>query len=85
MCDISMFTPLRPQVGTHDELASMDILPVPLPGCSGAPVVAVDTGAVVGLVRGSRLGHSDRRRLGFATPTEALLELFGASIPCLAC
>ena len=74
-----------PKVGTHDELASMDILPVPLPGCSGAPVVANDTGAVVGLVRGSRLGHSDRRRLGFATPTEALFELFGAFGPCLAC
>lgn len=61
--------------GTYDELNSISIDLLPTPGSSGGPLVSA-SGAVTGLVRGSRMAFGDRRRTGFATPAEKIFEMF---------
>jgi len=61
--------------GTYDDLAEMSFSCVPSPGSSGGPVVDIETGAVVGLTRGSHLSHGDGKRTGFGTPSERIFEV----------
>lgn len=63
------------QTGSYDDLAKMKISTIPEGGCSGGPVVDVETGAVVGIVRGSTHAYGDRQRRGFATPAEKVFEV----------
>lgn len=45
----------------------------PPPGSSGGPVVDVNTGSVVGIVRGTKMGLLEGRR-GDAVPAEKVYE-----------
>ena len=48
----------------------------PTGGSSGGPIVSKETGSVVGIVRGSEVSYADRKLMGFAIPSERLLEAF---------
>lgn len=45
--------------------------------CSGGPIFDVETGAVVGLVRGHSHKHGDPLATGFGTPIEKLFDVSG--------
>lgn len=64
------------QTGTYDDLALMHMTTLPRHGSSGGPLVDVDSGAVVGIIRGSTHAYGDRAARGFATPAERVFELF---------
>ena len=64
------------KTGTYDTLHSLLYNQPPLPGSSGGPIIHKDTGAVVGIIRGSRISYDDRKLRGFASPAESLFECF---------
>lgn len=49
--------------------------PLPTPGSSGGPIVDENTGAVVGIVLGSRMNNSVEGVRGWGVPAEAILEV----------
>ena len=62
--------------GTYDELISMMCSHLPSNGSSGGPIVSKETRSVVGIVRGNELSYTNRKRIGFAAPSERLFEAF---------
>ena len=62
--------------GTYDELSSMMYSHPPTGGSSGGPILSKETRSVVGIVRGSEVSYANRKRMGFAIPSECLLEAF---------
>ena len=62
--------------GTYDELSSMMYSHPPSNGSSGGPIINQETRSVVGVVRGSELGATNRKLMGFAIPSEGLFEAF---------
>lgn len=65
------------ETGTYDDLAMFKWGGVlPKPGSSGSPIVDVSSGAVVGIVRGTTQGYGDRQKRGWATPAQAVFEMF---------
>ena len=62
--------------GTYDELTSMMYSHPPSDGSSGGPIINEETKSVVGIVRGSEVTYTNRKRIGFAIPSEALFEAF---------
>ena len=62
--------------GTYDELSSMMYSHSPAGGSSGGAILSRETGSVVGIVRGSELSYANRKLMGFAIPSECLLEAF---------
>jgi len=51
-------------------------MPVPTAGSSGGPIVDEESGAVVGLIRGSKLDSRHEGLRGWAIPAEAIYEVF---------
>ncbi|KAG8839445.1 hypothetical protein FRC18_010925 [Serendipita sp. 400] len=49
---------------------------VPTPGSSGGPVIDLDTGAVIGLIRGSQLDNRLSGLRGWGTSAESIYEMF---------
>ena len=68
------------QTGTYDELAHVLFEPCPTAGSSGGPIIDEQTGAVVGVVRGTRMDSSVEGLRGWGTPAETIFE---ASRPAL--
>jgi hypothetical protein len=64
------------QPGRYDTLAHMSFMPIPTPGSSGGPIVDEESGAVVGLIRGSKLDNRHEGLRGWAVPAEAIYEVF---------
>ena len=63
------------QPGTYDSLAHMFFGAIPTPGSSGGPIVDIETGSVVGLIRGSRLDNRVQGLRGWATSSESIYEV----------
>ena len=61
--------------GTYDALANMLFAPLPTPGSSGGPIVDEQTGAVVGVIRGTRMDSAVEGLRGWAVPAEAIYEV----------
>ncbi|UJR08371.1 hypothetical protein I4U23_012642 [Adineta vaga] len=64
------------ETGTYDELTSMMHTHPSSNGSSGGPIVNEETKSVVGIVRGSEVNYTNRKRIGFAIPSEHLFEAF---------
>ncbi|SCZ89489.1 BZ3500_MvSof-1268-A1-R1_Chr1-1g01214 [Microbotryum saponariae] len=64
------------ETGTYDELSFLRFSSLPNPGSSGGPIVDIETGAVVGVVRGSTKAYGDREERGWGTPAEKVFEWF---------
>ncbi|CAF3469627.1 unnamed protein product [Rotaria sp. Silwood1] len=64
------------ETGTYDELHSMMYSHPPSNGSSGGPIVNKETRSVVGIVRGREMSYANQKLIGFATPSECLLEAF---------
>lgn len=62
--------------GTYDNLANMFITQIPTPGSSGGPIIETETGAVVGIIRGSRFNNRIEGLRGWATSAESIHEMF---------
>lgn len=54
----------------------MSFMPIPTAGSSGGPIVDEESGAVVGLIRGSKLDNRHEGLRGWAIPAEAIYEVF---------
>ncbi|KAG9050384.1 hypothetical protein FS837_005729 [Tulasnella sp. UAMH 9824] len=67
--------------GTYDALSHMIFSPPPTPGTSGAPMIDVEAGNVIGMVTGSRMYNRVEGLKGWGTPSEAIFEVF--SLPLL--
>lgn len=71
--------------GTYDALAHLLFMPLPTPGSSGGPLIDDQTGADVGLVRGTRMDSAVEGLRGWAVPAESIYEVrlsFRPSVPC---
>jgi S1-C subfamily serine protease len=55
-------------------LSHLLFTPVPTPGSSGGPIVDEESGAIVGVVLGSRTDFGSEER-GFGVPSEAIFEV----------
>ncbi|SCV71354.1 BQ2448_2942 [Microbotryum intermedium] len=64
------------ETGAYDELSSLRFSSLPNPRSSGGPIVDVESGAVVGVVRGSTKAYGDREERGWGTPAEKIFEWF---------
>jgi hypothetical protein len=62
------------QPGTYDSLVNMFITQIPTPGSSGGPIIDTETGAVVGIIRGSRFNNRIEGLRGWATSAESIHE-----------
>ncbi|KAI0252586.1 hypothetical protein BJV78DRAFT_1199725 [Lactifluus subvellereus] len=62
--------------GTYDALSHMLFQPLPTAGSSGGPIVDENTGAVVGIMLGSRMNNSVEGVRGWGVPAEAIFEMF---------
>lgn len=60
--------------GTYDALSHLLFEPVPTSGSSGGPVIDEETGAVIGVVLGSRMDFGSKMR-GWGVPSEAIFEV----------
>lgn len=54
----------------------MIVTPIPTPGSSGGPIIDLENGAVVGVVRGSRMDNRIAGLKGWATSAESIYEVF---------
>ncbi len=63
------------QPGTYDTLSHMLFEPPPMPGCSGGPIVDEESGAVVGIMLGSRMDNRAEGLRGWGVPSEAVYEV----------
>jgi hypothetical protein len=48
---------------------------IPTPGSSGGPIVDLESGSVVGVIRGSRLDNRVAGLRGWATSSESIYEV----------
>ncbi|KAI0082213.1 hypothetical protein K474DRAFT_1586402 [Panus rudis PR-1116 ss-1] len=62
--------------GTYDALSHMLFKPLPTPGSSGGPIIDEESGAVVGMVVGTRMDSSIEGMRGWAVPAETIFEMF---------
>ncbi|KAF7306707.1 Aldehyde dehydrogenase [Mycena indigotica] len=62
--------------GTYDSLANMFVSTLPTSGSSGGPIVDEETGAVVGVILGTRMDSRVEGVRGWGTPSEAIFEMF---------
>ncbi|ETW87484.1 hypothetical protein HETIRDRAFT_99831 [Heterobasidion irregulare TC 32-1] len=64
------------QPGTYDSLSHMLFKPPPTAGSSGGPIVDEETGAVVGVMLGTRMDNRVEGVRGWGVPAEAIFEMF---------
>ncbi|KAI0296583.1 hypothetical protein BC826DRAFT_1003760 [Russula brevipes] len=62
--------------GTYDALSHMLFQPLPTTGSSGGPIVDENTGAVVGVMLGTRMDSSVEGVRGWGVPAETIFEMF---------
>lgn len=48
---------------------------IPTPGSSGGPIIDLESGSVIGVIRGSRLDNRVAGLRGWATPSESIYEV----------
>jgi hypothetical protein len=63
------------QPGTYDALSHMLFQPLPTTGSSGGPIVDENTGAVVGVMLGTRMDSSIEGVRGWGVPAETIFEV----------
>ncbi|TFL06413.1 hypothetical protein BDV98DRAFT_600464 [Pterulicium gracile] len=64
------------QPGTYDSLAHLLFEPPPTAGSSGGPIVDEESGAVVGVMLGTRMDSPVEGLRGWGVPSEVVYELF---------
>ncbi|KAF8213319.1 hypothetical protein K438DRAFT_1565602 [Mycena galopus ATCC 62051] len=74
------FSGRETQPGTYDSLSHMLFSPLPTPGSSGGPIVDEESGAVVGVVLGTRMDNRVEGVRGWGVPSETIFEMFGLPI-----
>ncbi|KDQ63858.1 hypothetical protein JAAARDRAFT_393688 [Jaapia argillacea MUCL 33604] len=62
--------------GTYDALSHMLFKPPPTAGSSGGPIVDEESGAVVGVMLGTRMDNQIEGVRGWGVPSEAIFEMF---------
>lgn len=62
--------------GTYDALSHMLFHPPPTAGSSGGPIIDEESGAVVGVMLGTRLDNVVGGVKGWGVPAEAIFEMF---------
>ncbi|KAF7972673.1 hypothetical protein HWV62_17220 [Athelia sp. TMB] len=63
--------------GTYDSLSHLLFEPLPTAGSSGGPIIDEDTGAVVGVILGTRMDNRVEGVRGWGSPAESIFELTG--------
>lgn len=63
------------QPGTYDALSHLLFEPLPTGGSSGGPIVDEESGAVVGVVLGTRMDNSVEGIRGWGVPSETIFEV----------
>ncbi|TFK23130.1 hypothetical protein FA15DRAFT_594957 [Coprinopsis marcescibilis] len=63
------------QPGTYDALSHMLFTPFPTAGSSGGPIVDEESGAVVGMMLGSRMDNQVAGVRGWGIPSETIFEV----------
>lgn len=64
------------QPGTYDSLSHLLFSPLPTPGSSGGPIVDEESGAVVGVILGTRMDNRVEGVRGWGVPSETIFEMF---------
>ncbi|KIP11507.1 hypothetical protein PHLGIDRAFT_124897 [Phlebiopsis gigantea 11061_1 CR5-6] len=64
------------QPGTYDALSHLLFEPLPTPGSSGGPIVDEESGAVVGVILGTRMDNRVGGVRGWGVPAEMVYEMF---------
>ncbi|KAJ3479185.1 hypothetical protein NLI96_g9238 [Meripilus lineatus] len=62
--------------GTYDALSHLLFKPLPTPGSSGGPIVDEESGAVVGIMLGTRMDNRIEGVRGWGVPAETIFEMF---------
>ncbi|KAJ4476759.1 hypothetical protein J3R30DRAFT_3658023 [Lentinula aciculospora] len=62
--------------GTYDALSHLLFSPLPTPGSSGGPIIDEETGAVVGVMLGTRMDNRVEGIRGWGVPSETIFEMF---------
>ncbi|KAF8587343.1 hypothetical protein K439DRAFT_1614449 [Ramaria rubella] len=70
------FSGREAEPGTYDALFHLLFDPPPLPGSSGGPIVAEESGAVIGVVLGNRMDNRVEGIRGWGVPSEVIYEMF---------
>lgn len=63
------------QPGTYDALTHLLFQPLPTPGSSGGPIIDEETGAVVGMIVGTRMDNRIDGVRGWGRPAESIFEV----------
>ncbi|PSR71322.1 hypothetical protein PHLCEN_2v12836 [Hermanssonia centrifuga] len=66
--------------GTYDALSHLLFKPLPTPGSSGGPIVDEETGAIVGVIVGTRMDSQIDGLRGWGRPAETIFELLGLNL-----
>ncbi|KAJ7275285.1 hypothetical protein B0H12DRAFT_1086577, partial [Mycena haematopus] len=74
------FSGRETQPGTYDSLSHMLFSPLPTPGSSGGPIVDEESGAVVGVMLGTRMDNRVEGVRGWGVPSETIFEMFSLPI-----
>ncbi|THH16755.1 hypothetical protein EW146_g3929 [Bondarzewia mesenterica] len=64
------------QPGTYDSLSHLLFKPPPTAGSSGGPIIDEETGAVVGIMLGTRMDNRVEGTRGWGVPAETIFEMF---------
>ncbi|KIM48445.1 hypothetical protein M413DRAFT_440182, partial [Hebeloma cylindrosporum] len=64
------------QPGTYDALSHLLFTPLPTAGSSGGPIIDEESGAVVGVMLGTRMDRGIEGVRGWGVPSESIFEMF---------
>ncbi|KAH8100567.1 hypothetical protein BXZ70DRAFT_159668 [Cristinia sonorae] len=64
------------QPGTYDSLSHLLFQPLPTPGSSGGPIIDEESGAVIGVMLGTRMDNRVAGVRGWGVPSETIFEMF---------
>ncbi|PPQ90425.1 hypothetical protein CVT25_014943 [Psilocybe cyanescens] len=62
--------------GTYDALSHLLFTPLPTAGSSGGPIVDEESGAVIGVMLGTRMDNRVEGVRGWGVPSESVFEMF---------
>ena len=81
LSSVSIFWPdSRLQPGTYDTLSHLLFEPLPTAGSSGGPIIDEETGAVVGVMVGTRMDSQVEGVRGWGVPSEAIFNVSHSSM-----